>query len=471
MMNITRTVLLAFALLTNLSVSSAGPVEKYMERQQERMQPLLVTKTIHQSQFTQLINHNNPSIGTFAQRYYIDESFSNAIDDPVFFYICGESECTKRALNGAIRNYAKRYHAKLVALEHRYYGESIPSNTFSAPDLSFLTTAEALEDLAYFQRHISNEKNWRGTWIAFGGSYPGSLSAYYRLKFPNLVAGSLASSAPVMAKEDFFEYDTHVTKVAGPQCAKHIRQVVDAVEATLTNEGQLSQMKALFEASAVNDPVDFLYLIADTGAAAVQYGMRDKFCTALSSSPSPLEGYAEFAKNLYKSMGVSAVEMTAQGAMSEVPANYKKGIGMRQWYYQSCTEYGYWQNANPDRSQSTRSSLINLDYHRQVCQRLFGINEPVNTTVFNDTFYYPLKDELVSNIYFTNGEQDPWSLLSLAEKNGNTVNPHLTYYLISGAAHCDDLHIPATTDSESLRDARKTMESLIGIWLKGSTSS
>jgi pimeloyl-ACP methyl ester carboxylesterase len=460
-----KLILVGFGLLTNLSLAFAGPVALFMQRQQEKMQPLLAVKTIHQFQFIQLIDHNNPSVGTFEQRYYIDETFSKDDNDPVFFYICGESACTKRALNGAIRNYAQKYHAKLVALEHRYYGESIPLGSFSTKDLGYLTTEDALDDLAYFQRHLRNEKNWQGKWIAFGGSYPGSLSAYYRLKFPYLVAGSLASSAPVMAKEDFFEYDTHVTKVTGPQCAEQIRQVVDAVEATLNDATQLSHMKALFEASEVHNPVDFLYLIADTGAAAVQYGMRDSFCSALSSSSTPLEGYADFAKRLYQSMGVSAVEMTAQGAMNEEPSEYKNGIGLRQWYYQSCTEYGYWQNANPDRSQSTRSSLINLDYHRQVCQRLFGIKDPANTTSFNNSFYYPLMNESVSNIYFTNGAHDPWSLLSMAEKNGNAVNPQLVYYLITGAAHCDDLHIPTATDSESLRDARKTMESLIGIWL------
>lgn len=466
-MSFTRKIsVFALGLLTNLSISYAGPVELYLQRQQESLQPLVATKTIHQSQFIQLIDHNNPSTGTFTQRYYIDESFSTADNDPVFFYICGESACTKRALNGAIRNYAKKHHAKLVALEHRYYGESIPFNSFSTQDLGFLTTDDALDDLAYFQRQISKKKNWQGKWVAFGGSYPGSLSAYYRLKFPYLVAGSLASSAPVMAKEDFYEYDTHVTQVAGPQCAEQMRTVVNAIEATLNDAKQLNQMKTLFEASEVQDPVDFLYLIADTGAAAVQYGMRDEFCSALSSKATPLQGYAEFAKDLYKSMGVSAVEMTAQGAMSETPGDYKNGIGMRQWYYQSCTEYGYWQNANPNQAQSTRSALINLDYHHQVCQRLFGLNEPAKTSSFNATYYYPLMDELVSNIYFTNGANDPWSLLSMAEKNGNAVNAKLSYYLIDGAAHCDDLHSPSAKDSDSLRHARKIMEALIEDWLK-----
>ncbi|WP_298625370.1 S28 family serine protease [uncultured Legionella sp.] len=464
MKSIKKYVLIGLGLLTNLSQVFAGPVELFMQKKLEHQAPL-AAQSIKQAQFTQRIDHNNPDQGTFAQRYYIDETYGPKANDPVFFYICGESTCTPRSLNGAIRSYARKHHAKLIALEHRYYGESLPFSSFSTFDLRFLSTETALDDLAYFQRQMSKERQWTGTWIAFGGSYPGSLSAYYRLKYPYLVAGSLASSAPVMAKEDFYEYDAHVAKVAGPLCAEQMRSVVTSVEDTLDKPKQLEQMKALFAATEVHDPVDFLYLIADTGAAAIQYGMRDSFCTALSSTETPLMGYAHFAQELYKTMNVSAVDMTAQGAMSENPADYNNGVGMRQWFFQSCTEYGYWQNANHDASQSTRSSLINLDYHRHLCQRLFDINTPVNTEKRNHTFYFPLMDDLVSNIYFTNGANDPWSVLSLSEHNGNAVNLKLTYHLIEGAAHCDDLHSPKASDSESLVTARTIMNTLLEQWL------
>lgn len=457
--------LFCLALLTICSIAYAGPVERYMQLQLETKTSLVTTPNLHQGYFKQLIDHNNPIQGTFAQRYYIDETYGPADDAPVFFYICGEATCTSRALNGAIRDYAQKFHAKLVALEHRYYGASIPVETLSTANLRFLTTEAALDDLASFQRHLIHKKNWSGKWIAFGGSYPGSLSAYYRLKFPYLVVGSLASSAPVMAKEDFVEYDAHVTQVAGLHCATQMREVVKAVELTLNDATKLAQMKELFGAAAVTEPIDFLYLIADIGAAAVQYGQRDTFCSTLAMSPTPLEGYAQMALQFYQTSGLNAVELTPQGAMNETPNKESNGLSMRQWYYQSCTEYGYWQNANPDPSLSSRSSLINLAYHRNVCKRLFGLTQPAQTATLNSTFYAPLMDILVSNIYFTNGEQDPWSTLSLAEKNDNAINPKLDYYLIEGAAHCDDLHKPSTSDSESLKQARKTMESLLAKWL------
>ncbi|MBN9227047.1 S28 family serine protease, partial [Legionella steelei] len=169
-----------FLSLWALSIAHAGMVERYMQEKQAENKSLVTEKTIQLAYFKQLIDHNDPAAGTFSQRYYIDESYGATDDSPVFFYICGEAACTKRALNGAIRNYAQKFHAKLVALEHRYYGESLPFNSLSTQNLRFLTTEAALDDLAYFQRHFKNEKNWNGKWVAFGGSYPGSLSAYYR---------------------------------------------------------------------------------------------------------------------------------------------------------------------------------------------------------------------------------------------------------------------------------------------------
>lgn len=51
-------------------------------------------------------------------------------------------------------------------------------------------------------------------WFTFGISYSGALSAWFRLKFPHLTCGSLASSAVVEAVQDFTDFDRQVGYIA-----------------------------------------------------------------------------------------------------------------------------------------------------------------------------------------------------------------------------------------------------------------
>ena len=438
----------------------------FYQKKHEKPLSFALKQSIKAKQFQQLIDYDDPLSGTFNQRYYIDESYSTSNDSPVFFHICGEASCEKRALDGAIRTYAQKHHAKLIALEHRYYGESLPHPSYSTKNLRHLSTKLALADLAYFQQQISKNQNWTGKWVAFGGSYAGSLSAYYRLKYPHLVVGALASSAPVMAKENFFEYDAQMTKAVGEQCAGKIRQAVTEIEEALSDPVKKEQIKKLFIANEINNDIDFIYMVADIGAFAVQYGMKNDFCSALIESTSPLQGYANYACYLFDHYKMSPASLTFESAISENPKDYKPGSGSRQWLYQSCSEYGYWQNANPDKNQSTRSALINPAYHKKVCQRLFGLEKASDADAINQQYYFPLMNGSASHIYFTNGTDDPWSTLSLSKTNGNANNENFTYTSILNAAHCEDLHTPLETDSKALKTARNQMESLLNLWLK-----
>uniref|UniRef100_A0A915DQR4 Uncharacterized protein n=1 Tax=Ditylenchus dipsaci TaxID=166011 RepID=A0A915DQR4_9BILA len=66
----------------------------------------------------------------------------------------------------------------MFALEHRYYGDSLPFDSFTTENLKYLTSQQALADLSVFIQTINEKRNFvNSKWIVFGGSYPGMLAA------------------------------------------------------------------------------------------------------------------------------------------------------------------------------------------------------------------------------------------------------------------------------------------------------
>lgn len=414
-------------------------------------------------EFAQRINPLDPKdMRTFKQRYFINTQFAESNLSPTLYFLCGESTC--EGFPGVMAAYAKELKANLVAVEHRYYGKSQPFDQLTTENLKYLTTELALSDAAQIQQHVKDQLDLKGKWIVLGGSYSGSLAAYYRQKYPSLVVGALSSSGPVQAKENFEEYDRHVATVAGPECLANIKKVVKQVESAFSNSKELSLLKEKFSAEKLSDDLDFVYLVADMGALAIQYGYRDHFCELIEKN-NPLEGYSAFTQEIYKNWGLNALSGSASGAVSLDPATYENEFGMRQWFYQSCTEYGYWQNAYHDEALSARSQWINQSYHNNICRRLFGIEKPVQTDITNQSFYFPLLLEQTKNIFFTNGSKDPWINLSIAKENGNVTNPNTTSMTVLGAAHCDDLRAPKENDSDSLKSAREQFLKAAKDWL------
>lgn len=89
----------------------------------------------------------------------------------------------------------------------RYYGESHPTSDASVRNLQYLSSRQALEDMVNFKKHIVNTYNLtNNSWVSFGGSYSGALSAWLRIKYPQTVVGAVATSGPVQAQLNFHQY-------------------------------------------------------------------------------------------------------------------------------------------------------------------------------------------------------------------------------------------------------------------------
>lgn len=146
---------------------------------------------------------------TFALRYLINATFAANEESPILFYTGNEGDIELFAQNtGFMWKAAADMSAIVVFAEHRYYGKSMPFGDESYKDpehLGYLSSEQALADYAELLTFLN--PNTRRHVIAFGGSYGGMLAAWFRIKYPHLVTGALASSAPVLQFPDVVPCD------------------------------------------------------------------------------------------------------------------------------------------------------------------------------------------------------------------------------------------------------------------------
>lgn len=102
---------------------------------------------------------------------------------------------------------ATQHQGLLVDVEHRFYGESFPTNDTSTSNLQYLSADQALADLARLLAYLKSSLNTENSQVVtVGGSYSGNLAAWFKVKYPHLTDGSVASSAPLTAETNFTGY-------------------------------------------------------------------------------------------------------------------------------------------------------------------------------------------------------------------------------------------------------------------------
>jgi pimeloyl-ACP methyl ester carboxylesterase len=183
---------------------------------------------------------------------------------------------------------AQRFQATVFQLEHRFYGETQPFASLSTSALKFLTSEQALADAAYFQSWATNAYSLGSRpWVVFGGSYSGTLAAWYRLKYPHLVVGAVATSAPVQSQVNFPEYLEVVTAslataVNGPLCVANIRTAAAAVTSLMATAAGRTQLGSQFltcapvGAPGTPDAANFVSSLAGNFEEIVQYNRDNR---------------------------------------------------------------------------------------------------------------------------------------------------------------------------------------------------
>ena len=172
--------------------------------------------------------------------------------------------------------------ALLMSLEHRYYGDSQPFDDWSTPNLKYLTSTQALADIASFIDAQNSRLNRKADWIVIGGSYPGALAAWFKSQYPDHAVGAWSSSGVIHAVEDFKAFDKDLYDRAtlnNDECPMHVKEVIDHIEMEFKTEEGTKRVCETFDIEEdFLDKRDFQFYLADIFTTGIQYGNRVTMC-------------------------------------------------------------------------------------------------------------------------------------------------------------------------------------------------
>ena len=212
------------------------------------------------------------SFDTFSNRYWInDEHYKSG--GPVILYAAGEVSGDARIEtleHGIVDILARELGGLGVILEHRYYGLSYPVENLETKNMRFLTTDQAMADMAYFAQNIVypgfEDKNLTASdapYILWGGSYAGAFVAFARKTYPDIFWGAISSSGVTVVFDDWWQYFEAARLYSPGECAPIHQRMIHLIDNILLGTSSIKKqtLKKTFGLEQLDD-VNFGYAVA-----------------------------------------------------------------------------------------------------------------------------------------------------------------------------------------------------------------
>ncbi|KAL2755191.1 hypothetical protein ACRALDRAFT_1035139 [Sodiomyces alcalophilus JCM 7366] len=455
--------------------------------------------------FEQLVDHGHPSGPTFKQRYWFNDDYWGGPGSPVFMLNAGEMDAGQGL--GWLRNdtlpgmYAKVFNAALILFEHRYFGESLPYEEFTAETLQHLNIRQSIADQTRFAMEVELAFDPHGRsnadqspWVLIGGSYPGALAAWTSRLEPGVFAAYHASSAVVEAIDDFWTYYAVTEAALPPNCSANVRRVVSHLDHVLIegSEQDIRELKEQFGLESLDQASDFVaYLAQPLGQWQANPGSVFKFCDRLEAPAingtvvlsdeksgvgleAALAGYSTWIKEQYG-------EKCANGACSTFghPEKFNQPHDLsanRAWFWLLCNEpFNWWQVGPPvSDGKNIVSGLLRPPYYQRMCDMYFPESggftpgSSMGRTTEDANWYTGGWNAHFDKVLFCDGENDPWisaTLSSPFRPDGPRESTDQTPVLVmKGGNHVPDFDL-RMEDGEFMDFVDKEVE-IIGEWLK-----
>ncbi|OLN88192.1 putative extracellular serine carboxypeptidase 1 [Colletotrichum chlorophyti] len=457
---------------------------------------------LHNGTFDQLLDHTDPSKGTFKQRYWYNAEHWGGPGYPIFMMNGGEtnaSQLTGYLENGTLTSlYAQTYKGAIILIEHRYYGESLPFKTFTAETLQYLSVPQAIYDNIYYAESVQLPFDSQGgananksPWVLIGGSYPGALAAWTSVIAPGTFAAYHASSAVVQAIEDFWQFFTPIEKALPRNCSADIKLVVNRVDEILDRGDvmEIAAMKQEFGLGQLVDHGDFAFYLRNP---IIQWASNQsevfRFCDWIETSANNgrvVEGCEQSGVGVaaawegYTSWVHATFNQTcSQGACALKNKSYNRPYDLgweRAWRWQLCNEPFGWWHVGPPESDGTNivSSYLRPEHRQRECDLAFpqtsghkpAISEGFTADFFNE--WTGGWNATFENVLFADGEFDPWISATMSSEyrpGGPAESTEQTpRFVVKGGGHIPDFLLNGRDDNEEVINQEVEV---IGKWIR-----
>ncbi|KAG8371236.1 hypothetical protein BUALT_Bualt13G0066700 [Buddleja alternifolia] len=416
--------------------------------------PPTISKDYKKYFYTQTLDHFNygpQSYATFKQKYVVNAKYwgggkSNA---PILAYLGEESPLdVDLDFIGFLPDNAPYFNALSVYIEHRFYGESIPFGSSdeamnNSTTRGYFNSAQALADYAEVLLHVKEKFSAHySPIIVIGGSYGGMLASWFRLKYPHIALGAMASSAPILyfdnitPQNGYYSVVTNDFKEVSKSCYQTIRK------------------SPLKNSSKLKDFLDSMY------STAAQYNHPPKYpvtmvCGGVDGAPKGTDIIGRIFAGVVSYIGnYTCYDMD----MYNQPTS-ETSVG---WSWQTCSEMvmpiGRGEN-------DTMFPALPFDLQQFIedCKSSYGVPPRPHwvTTYYGGHDIKLILNRFGSNIIFSNGLRDPYSSAGVLEDLSESIVAITTH----NGSHCLDLHPVRKTDPEWLVMQRNIELTIIEGWI------
>ncbi|CAL3969226.1 unnamed protein product [Diplocarpon coronariae] len=481
------------------------------------------TNTTGSAYFTQWLDHDDHSKGTFKQKYWWNSEFWAGPGSPVVFFTPGEAAAapygaylTNVTLLGRL---AQENKGAVVLVEHRYYGESSPYDTLNSETLQLLTLHQTIldftnlantADLPFDTNHSSNAD--KAPWIFSGGSYSGALSAWTQKLAPGTFWAYHSSSAPVEAIFNYWQYFVPIQEGMPKNCSKDVTAVVEYMDDVFQHgtESEKVALKTQFGLQDLDHYDDVMSILEwgpwlwQSNTFYSEYSEFYKFCDAIEgveagAAITPDENGIGLAKAL-PNYAKWVNEVQIPGSCKHYGYEGERDVecfdtynpnnklftnrtvyspALLQWQWMLCNEpFGYWQDGAPRHEATIVSRLITGEYWQRQCDLFFptvngftyGSNiSPDNNVHKVNKLTEGWQLENTTRLIWTNGQYDPWKTSGMSSEYrpggpfpGTETAP---LQIIPGGFHCSDLRLKNGVFNEGAQEVIDNQVAQIVKWV------